>query len=177
MGSFFFVRDWVLYDSKEFEWTATMININPSHNESITEKCPKLKGYIYFVERTRFYKREGLELTEALDCAVEDSIRNGFISDFLQLHRKEVLDMSITEFDEKAFEEMLREEGRKEGIKEGRKEGIEEGIKKGREQGRKEGSMESLINLYKEGIISLDVVSSQLNLSNEELTLLLKNTK
>lgn len=77
--------------------------------------------------------------------------------------------MSITEFDEKAFEEMLREEGRKEGI--------EEGIKEGREQGRKEGSMESLINLYKEGIITLDVVSSQLNLSNEELTLLIKNTK
>lgn len=57
--------------------------------------------------------------------------------------------MSITEFDEKAFEEMLREEGRKEG--------------------REEGTRLSLIKLVKEGIISMEVAANQLSISAEEM--------
>lgn len=58
-----------------------MININLGHNDSISEKCPKLKGYINFVYKVRKYK-QSMDLGDALNRAVEDCIAEGFISDF-----------------------------------------------------------------------------------------------
>ena len=40
----------------------------------------------------------------------------------LEQHRREVCDMCLTEFDEKKYEDVLREEGREEGLAEGRSE-------------------------------------------------------
>ena len=62
--------------------------------------------------------------------------------------------MSITEFDEKAFEESLKAEGRAEG--------------------RAEGSRQSLAKLVREGIISAEVAAGQLGISIDEMNTLLK---
>ena len=43
------------------------------------------------------------------------------LRDFLEQHRREVCDMCLTEFDEKKYEDVLREEGREEGRSEERK--------------------------------------------------------
>ena len=40
----------------------------------------------------------------------------------MEQHRREVCDMCLTEFDEKKYEDVLREEGREEGLAEGRSE-------------------------------------------------------
>ena len=55
--------------------------------------------------------------------------RGKYLRDFLEQHRREVCDMCLTEFDEKKYEDVLREEGRKEGLAEG----LEKGLAKGRE--------------------------------------------
>jgi len=46
-------------------------------------------------------------------------IKGGFLVEFLSSHRAEVLDVCITEFDEKTFVDGIREEGRIEGREEG----------------------------------------------------------
>ena len=63
-----------------------------------------------------------MELKEAIDLTVREYIEENILRDFLEQHRREVCDMCLTEFDEKKYEDVLREEGREEGLAEGRSE-------------------------------------------------------
>ena len=63
-----------------------------------------------------------MELKEAIDLTVRECIEENILRDFLEQHRREVCDMCLTEFDEKKYEYVLREEGREEGLAEGRSE-------------------------------------------------------
>ena len=63
-----------------------------------------------------------MELKEAIDLTVRECIEENILRDFLEQHRREVCDMCLTEFDEKKYEDVLREEGRDEGLAEGRSE-------------------------------------------------------
>ena len=104
----------------EYEWTATMININSGKNQSIMDSCHVLYEYAVFVAKIKRY-RDSMELKEAIDLAVRECIEENILRDFLEQHRREVCDMCLTEFDEKKYEDVLREEGREEGLAEGRK--------------------------------------------------------
>ena len=55
--------------------------------------------------------------------AVEESINENVLKQFLEVHRREVVNMCLTEFDEVKYSEIIREEGRLEGRMEGRLEG------------------------------------------------------
>ncbi len=99
----------------EYEWTATMININSGKNESIMDSCHVLYEYAVFVAKIKRY-RDSMELKEAIDLAVRECIEENILRDFLEQHRREVCDMCLTEFDEKKYEDVLREEGREEGM-------------------------------------------------------------
>ena len=105
----------------EYEWTATMININSGKNQSIMDSCHVLYKYAVFVAKIKRY-RDSMELKEAIDLAVRECIEENILRDFLEQHRREVCDMCLTEFDEKKYEDVLREEGREEGLAEGRSE-------------------------------------------------------
>ena len=111
----------------EYEWTATMININSGKNQSIMDSCHVLYEYAVFVAKIKRY-RESMELKEAIDLTVRECIEENILRDFLEQHRREVCDMCLTEFDEKKYEDVLREEGREEGLAEG----LEKGLAKGR---------------------------------------------
>ena len=111
----------------EYEWTATMININSGKNQSIMDSCHVLYEYAVFVAKIKRY-RDSMELKEAIDLAVRECIEENILRDFLEQHRREVCDMCLTEFDEKKYEDVLREEGREEGLAEG----IAKGLAKGR---------------------------------------------
>ena len=37
----------------DFEWTATVININPDNNDNLLDACPALKDYMTLVCRIR----------------------------------------------------------------------------------------------------------------------------
>ena len=114
----------------EYEWTATMININSGKNESIMDSCHVLYEYAVFVAKIKRY-RDSMELKEAIDLAVRECIEENILRDFLEQHRREVCDMCLTEFDEKKYEDVLREEGREEGLAEGRKKEVFMSVQEG----------------------------------------------
>ena len=62
------------------------------------------------------------DIKEAIDLAVRECIGENILRDFLEQHRREVCDMCLIEFDEKKYEDVLREEGLAEGLEKGRSE-------------------------------------------------------
>ncbi len=100
--------------SGEYEWTATMININHGRNSELMKKCHVLHEYSTFIEKIKNYCLN-FSLKDAVNKAVDEAIAEGILSDFLEQHRKEVVNMCLTEFDEVKFANYIREEGRVEG--------------------------------------------------------------
>lgn len=97
-----------------------MININVGHNPKILEKCPPLKGYAALVAYVREYQEQNLSLSEAVDQATQRCIREGYLKAYLLKKRSEVKLMLLTEFNEEAFVQTIKEEGREEGREQGR---------------------------------------------------------
>ena len=56
--------------AKDFEWTATVININPGHNSALQKNCKPLYDYVRYVGRIAENKKKGLPIKEAVDDAV-----------------------------------------------------------------------------------------------------------
>lgn len=112
--------------SGEYEWTANMINLNSGKNEQLLDACKPLKDYMTLVNKIRA-NSEIMKFDVAVDEAVTYCIKHDVLRTFLITHRAEVLNMCITEYNEKAFVDGIRAEGIEEGIEKGRKEGIEEG--------------------------------------------------
>ncbi len=98
-----------------YEWTAHMININVGHNPEILDKCPPLKGYAVLVGYVREYQRRGCSLPKAVDKATERCIQENYLKTYLLKKRSEVNLMLLTEFNEEAFVQTIKEEGREEG--------------------------------------------------------------
>lgn len=113
--------------SGDFEWTATVYNLNRGKNDELLKKCKPLSEYMELVNRIRDNRKSGMKAMDAVNAAVDSCIAEGIMEDFLVKHKAEVLSVCITEFDEKVYTDGIREEGREEGRKEGRAEGREEG--------------------------------------------------
>lgn len=107
----FFERD----DTGEFEWTATMININLEHNSELFQKCQALEHYSIFIHRVKEYNHSMKDLDKAIHKAVDECIKDGILKEILETQKKEGFDMVLTEFDEEKYEAMIRAEGRTEG--------------------------------------------------------------
>lgn len=93
-------------DSGEFEWSATMININYGHNQKLLEKCQPLHEYAHFIKLVREYSQT-MNLKEAIDLAVEQVKEWECIGDFLYRWKSEVSVMLLTEFDQKSYDNGL----------------------------------------------------------------------
>lgn len=106
--------------SCDFEWTATMYNLNKGKNEDLLSKCKPLADYMTLVNYIKENQAKGLPVEEAIDNAVVRCISENVMADFLKNHRAEVIDVCITEYNEKTFVEGIREEGRAEGLVTGR---------------------------------------------------------
>nr|WP_288641545.1 hypothetical protein [uncultured Anaerobutyricum sp.] len=106
-------------NSGEFEWTATMLNINYGHNQKLLEQCQPLYEYARFVDLVRDYSKT-MNLKEAIDLAVEQVKEWKCIGGFLYRCKREVSVMLLTEFDQKSYDNGL----------------IKVGVEKGREEER-----------------------------------------
>lgn len=106
-------------DDNEFEFTATVYNINLGKNKKLLDSCTPLKGYSIFVDRVRNYSKT-MEPEQAIEKAVNECIEEGILKDVLERERSAVMLDILTTFDEKSYAEGLREEGREEGRKEER---------------------------------------------------------
>ncbi len=98
----------------EYEWTATLININAGENEELFQKCNVLYEYSMFVQCVRENMKSAHSLEEAMRKSVEYCIRENILKEFLEQHGKEASSMCLTEFDEEKFRQMMHEEGRAE---------------------------------------------------------------
>ena len=131
-------------DSGEFEWTATVYNLNRGKNDNLLMKCRPLAEYMELINRIRDNQRNGMDTENAVSSAVDSCIADDIMKDFLTRHKAEVMSVCITEFDEKVYTEGIREEGREEGLREGLSRGREEGLSRGREEGLSKGREEGL---------------------------------
>ena len=88
-----------------------------------------LHDYSYFVGCVRKYIGQGYSLRDGVALATEECIDKGILADILIKHRAEVLDMFLTTFDKKMYEEAIRDEGWEAGRNEGWEAGRNEGWK------------------------------------------------
>ncbi len=129
------------------ELAVNVYNINLGRNQQLMESCRLLKEYAQYVAQVRAYA-EKLPLSEAVENAVDDCIRNGILADFLAKNRAEAITVSIFEYDEEKHMKSERAEWREIGYREGHESGLTEGREKGLMVGREEGS-ENLARLLK----------------------------
>lgn len=114
-------------DAPFLELKVTVLNINPGMNQALKEKCPSLKEYMIYVEKVRDYAGT-MPLTDAVERAVEECIRNNVLREFLSGQKAEVIKMSIYEYDEERELQLIREDERFLGREEGKVEGKAESI-------------------------------------------------
>lgn len=119
-------------NSGNYEWTATVYNLNKGKNDELRFRCEPLGAYMTLVERIRDKLRGTKDVAKAVDDAVVSCINDGILKGFLIAHRAEVIDMCLTEFDEKAFVNGIKEEGREEGRNSERRELIARLLKGGK---------------------------------------------
>ena len=100
--------------SGDFEWTASMVNLNDGKNEDLLNNCRPLKDYMTLINEIRKNSKT-MNFENAVDAAVAYCIEHDVLKAFLLRHRAEVKDVCITEYDEKTFVDGIRAEGRAEG--------------------------------------------------------------
>ena len=105
--------------------TAVMLNINYGHNLALMEKCQRLKEYSIFVDTVRIQCKKTSDPKHAVTKAVDICIEKEILRDVLVKHKAEVISMVLTSFNQKAYEEDLKNQY---------KEGVEEGFSLGRMQ-------------------------------------------
>ncbi len=104
----------------EFEWTATVYNLNKGKNDELLRKCKPLSDYMEFINRVRRLARN-YELEEAVSLAVNSCIEDGVMANILKNNKAEVKEMVLTEYNEERVLKGMYDDGREEGIQEGMK--------------------------------------------------------
>ena len=84
----------------DFEWTATLIDINYGANKALMNKCETLKHYSTFIHKVRIYNKEYKDLTKAIEKSVDECISEGILVEFLTKMKSEVRNVLLEEFDE-----------------------------------------------------------------------------
>lgn len=115
-------------ESPKFEWTAKMLNINKNHNVALQKKCEPLYYYVEFANRVNSNIKKGLSAKQAMTDAVDYAIKHNFYGDFFKKQKSEVLNMSLTEFNQEEYDREKYDDWFEEGKAEGRILGIKEGI-------------------------------------------------
>lgn len=139
------------------ECNVMVININLGHNEELLENCKILWEYAYFVNEVRENQKHGFSIEEAVRKAQKNCIEQDILKEFLKKNSAEVKDVILEEFNQEKYEEGIREEERQ----------------KGRIEGRQEGQKETLINLYRKHLLTLEQAAKEYGTTVEEFQKLL----
>lgn len=114
-----------------------VLNINRGHNRELMEKCRRLWEYSEFIAQVRDKLKTGMDIHAAVNAAMDDCQKKGILADLLSRCRTEVLNMLLTEYDEKKTMEYLHREAREIGQELGLKLGQKWGQELGQELGQK----------------------------------------
>ncbi len=82
---------------ESLEICVKVININVDKENPVLNRCVALKEYSEFMEQVKFNIEN--KIPEALTVAIKQSIKQGFLSDYLSRKSTEVENMLLTEYD------------------------------------------------------------------------------
>ena len=106
-------------NARDFEWTATVVNINKNCNKTLHKKCVSLYHYSSFVARVKDNSAAGMDKRSAVENAVDFAIANNYLDGFFKRQREDIIMFSMTEFDQEAYDRHRRREGYEDGLEEG----------------------------------------------------------
>jgi hypothetical protein len=99
----------------KLELAVKVYNINHGHNEAMSRRSEKLKGYSIFIAKAREFEKEAGNRGDAVKQAVRYCREHNILKGFLEEHASEVVNMLVTEWDWDTAFAVQREEGREEG--------------------------------------------------------------
>ena len=162
-------------ETPELELLVTMLNINVGHNRELMEQCEELRGYAVLVGKIRAYLKE-LTLPEAVEQSVQECIEEDILREFLLRNRKEVVQMSIFEYDEEAHMKLVRREGWEDGKAAGKIEGKAEGKAEGKLEGARDKLKEQVERKLQKGK-TIEEIADALEESPETIQALMHELK
>ena len=154
-------------DRCEFEWTATVINLNHPENRNLLDRCKPLSDYTYLVSKIQTNQKT-MSIRDAVSEAIDSCIEADILTDFLTSHRAEVLHVYLAEVNEEVLRKNLKEEGFEEGYSKGFSSGITEGITQGISQGELN-LLTQLIETKVKAGKSLEQIASEVERDVEEI--------
>jgi hypothetical protein len=98
----------------DVEIKVQMLNVNYGKNKKIMDSCKPLFEYSWFIDKIRENQKLGMELTEAVDMAVNYMPKDYVIKSFIVKNQAEVIGMLDTEYNEAEVRELFMEDGRAE---------------------------------------------------------------
>ena len=131
-----------------------VININVDKENPVLNRCEALKEYSEFMEQVRFNVEN--KIPEALTVAIKQSIKQGFLSEYLSRKSTEVENMLLTEYDYDTDIAVQRQEAYEDGM--------EQGISQGIQQGSQQAKIETAMNFISMGL-TVEQVSKGTGLS------------
>ena len=127
----------------DIEVTVTMLNVNYGHNTELLNACKPMQDYALFLYYVK-ENRKVMDLNEAISKALEMLPEDSVIKPFLTANKAEVTRMCIFEYDEeKAFAAQ-------------------------RAEGRAEGALDILINLVKDGVLTVSDAAQRVGMNIRE---------
>jgi len=101
----------------ELELTVTVYNINKGHSLEIMQRCAKLAGYGEFVYKARDNRKKGMNLTEALQKAINDCIKEDILKQIFIERKGEIMGYLTQEWNHEEEIAVVKEEALEEGEK------------------------------------------------------------
>ena len=109
----------------DIEVCVHMVNINCGHNLELMKRCRPLSDYSAFVGSVESNRRK-VEFSEAIDMAIGELGDDSVLKRLLEIHKAEVKDMLLTEYNEQEQLRLTRKDAYRIGHEEGRVEGNEQ---------------------------------------------------
>ena len=111
---------------KGFEWTAKVINIGGNHSGDLLKRCRALYDYCSYVDRVKGNLKTGMPKKAAVGEAVDYAIKENYLDGFFKSQKMEVMNMSLTEFNQEEYDRNRRREGEEIGFERGERSGKQE---------------------------------------------------
>ena len=148
----------------KLELTVTVLNVNEGHNAELMQHCSTLKEYAQYVARVRHYAAN-MSLNQAVECAVDECIKEGILAEFLSKNRAEVISMSIFEYDKELEEKKLRKAEYEAGFSDGEKSGHETGFS----EGQNHAAIETARRMLQSNKFTIEEIAKFSGLSQQEV--------
>lgn len=114
-------------DDPSIEVICKVYNINRGNNVELLEHCEVLRNYMTFVDKVRDLMEEYLDISQAVDEAIEFCITEHILEDFFKERKAEVREAMVLDYTFENREKMIKRDAYEDGLLDGQIEGRIEG--------------------------------------------------